>query len=125
VADIASEAGFVNFSHFAKLYRASFGESPTTTIQRSPLDGTVRSRSGTLKRAMRSLILGRILLHVINYQDWSKSLLKRQFQPQLLANGVRKGQSTVRFRRGAGLCGSLALRKIVRLFMTLRGSWPT
>lgn len=35
VADIAVEAGFVNFSHFAKVYRQSFGESPTQTMQQA------------------------------------------------------------------------------------------
>lgn len=35
VADVAVGVGFVNFSHFAKLYRAQFGESPSETIASS------------------------------------------------------------------------------------------
>lgn len=35
VADIAVEVGFVNFSHFSKLYRQHFGESPTDTVRKS------------------------------------------------------------------------------------------
>lgn len=33
IAEIATNVGFVNSSHFSKLYRARFGESPSQTVQ--------------------------------------------------------------------------------------------
>ena len=34
IAEIATSVGFVNFSHFSKLYRARYGERPSQTIRR-------------------------------------------------------------------------------------------
>lgn len=43
IAEIAVEVGFVNFSHFSKLYRRRFGESPTDTVRQS-FDYDIKSR---------------------------------------------------------------------------------
>jgi transcriptional regulator GlxA family with amidase domain len=36
VAEVAQRFGFVQLAHFASVYRASFGEAPSTTLQRTP-----------------------------------------------------------------------------------------
>src|SRR5215831_13158885 len=53
-------------------------------------------------------ILGRLPLHVIDYQNRSGSLLQLQLQSQLLTDSVGKRKCAIRIRRaaGAGLAGT-------------------
>src|SRR5262249_14535212 len=53
------------------------------------------------------LILGRLPLHVIDYQNSNGSLLQLKLQSQLLTDGVGKRKCAIRIRRAAGLAGTL------------------
>ena len=53
------------------------------------------------------LILGRLPLHVIDYQNRSESLFQLQLQSQLLTDRVGKRKCAIRIRRAAGLAGTL------------------
>src|SRR5262249_7652421 len=52
------------------------------------------------------LILGRLPLHVIDYQNGSGSLLQLQLQSELLTDSVGKRERAIRIRRAAGLAGT-------------------
>src|SRR5204863_8240352 len=56
---------------------------------------------------LRLLILGRLPLHVIDYQNRSGSLLQLQLQSQLLTDGVGKRKCANRISRAAALAGPL------------------
>src|SRR5215831_4772020 len=52
-------------------------------------------------------ILGRLPLHVIDYQNRSESLLQLQLQSQLLTDGVGKRKRAIGISRAARLAGTL------------------
>ena len=69
------------------------------------LDSCVLKRYGANRCAIS--ILGRLPLHVIDYQNRSGSLLQLQLQSQLLTDGVGKRKCPIRIRRATGLAGTL------------------
>ncbi len=65
-------------------------------------------------------ILGRLLLHVIDYQNGSGSLLQLQLQSQLLTDGIGKGKRAIRIRRAAGPGWPGPLRLFCRMPIALK-----